>query len=137
MKKIAWHCPQCKQYAEIEYTGQKEFHCPHCQEKWGEVKNQDHFFDYCPTCPSRQFYLSKNFNQFMGLMVMLCGIILVPWTYGLSMPVFALIDWILYKRTDNVINCYRCGCSFHGFKEDEKRYKTFMHHIGLKYDKYR
>ena len=137
MKKITWHCPTCKKYSVVVFTQQTEFHCPQCQEKWGIVKNKENLFDTCPMCPARQFYLSKNFNQFVGLLVMLGGIVLVPWTYGLSMPFFALIDWLLYKRTENIINCYRCGCSFHGFKEDEKRYKTFIHGIGLKYDKFR
>ena len=136
-KKICRHCPKCKQYGELEYKGQTEFYCPQCGEKWGEVKNQKNFFDYCPMCPARQFYLSKNFNQFVGCLIMGIGIVLVPWTYGLSLPVFALVDWLLHKRTANLINCYRCGTSFAGFTEEEKRFKPFLHHIGLKYDKYR
>ena len=67
---------------------------------------------------------------------MIVGIVLVPLTYGLSLPVFALIDWFLHKRVPTIINCYKCGCEFRGFKNEEK-FKPFLHHIGLKYDKYR
>ena len=67
---------------------------------------------------------------------MLAGIILVPWTYGLSLPFFALIDWVLHKRVPTLVNCYKCGTEFRGFPV-LKHFKAFMHHIGLKYDKYR
>ncbi len=69
-------------------------------------------------------------------MVMGVGIVLVPVTYGLSLPVFALIDWIIYKKVPKLVACYRCGAEFRGFKVPEGL-KAFMHHIGLKYDKYR
>ena len=64
------------------------------------------------------------------------GIVLVPKTYGLSLPVFAFIDWLIYKFVPTIVACYRCGSEFRGF-ETPKQFKPFMHHIGLKYDKYR
>jgi len=67
---------------------------------------------------------------------MIVGISLVPFTYGLSLPVFALIDWYLHKKIPTIINCYKCGCEFRGFA-NKKKFKSFLHHIGLKYDKYR
>lgn len=67
---------------------------------------------------------------------MLIGILLVPLTYGLSLPVFALVDWLLHRKVPTIINCYKCGTEFRGFK-NEKSFKPFLHHIGLKYDKFR
>ena len=64
------------------------------------------------------------------------GIALVPVTYGLSLPVFALVDWVIYRKVPKLTACYRCGSEFRGFT-DPKCFKPFMHHIGLKYDKYR
>ena len=64
------------------------------------------------------------------------GIVLVPWTFGLSLPVFALLDWLLYRRVPSVIVCYKCGGEFYNF-QTVKIFKPFLHHIGLKYDKYR
>lgn len=101
----------------------------------GQIHNHDDLFDYCPFCRCRQFYLSKDFPTGLGCLVMLMGIGLAPWTYGLSLPVFAGLDWLLLKRFKDVINCYRCGTEFRGFDQASKRFKTFMHHIGLKYDK--
>ena len=68
---------------------------------------------------------------------MLVGIVLVPFTYGLSLPVFALVDWFLAKRVEPLINCYKCGSEFRGFTDEVKQFKPFLHHVGLKYGKYR
>ncbi len=144
-------CPFCKEYLEIPIVlGQKNetekvaivsplvFDCPACQKEWGRVKNQNDLFDYCPVCDCRQFYLSKDFNQLTGCIIMGVGIVLVPWTYGLSLPFFALIDWLLYRRVATIVSCYRCGSEFKGIPiGTSPRFKSFMHHIGLKYDKYR
>jgi len=67
---------------------------------------------------------------------MIIGIALVPATYGLSLPVFALMDWLLHRKVPTLINCYKCGSEFRGFN-NSKNFKPFMHHIGIKYDKFR
>lgn len=65
---------------------------------------------------------------------MLLGILLVPVTYGISLPVFALIDWALYKKVSALAVCYRCGGEFRGFSIPG-HFKGFMHHIGEKYER--
>ena len=142
-------CPQCHEYHQIPLTLKEQsqpqtitiispliFHCPQCANEWGKVKNPDDLFDYCPVCECRQFYLSKDFNQLQGCIIMFVGIILVPWTYGLSLPIFAFVDWLLYRRVPDIVNCYRCGTEFKEITPG-KRFKPFLHHIGLKYDKFR
>ncbi|MFT7538855.1 MAG: phage FluMu protein Com [Lysobacterales bacterium] len=137
MTHILHKCPHCKKDAHIPYTGALiTLKCNHCNKDLGEIKNKEDVFDYCPVCTCRQFYLTRDFNQVLGCSIMLIAIILVPKTYGLSLPVLAGIDWLLHRRSKGIVNCYRCGCEFHGF-DTAKRFKTFMHHIGLKYDKYR
>lgn len=133
--RIAFKCRRCSEFAEVDITG-GHFSCPACGQHAGKAEITEKIFDACPLCGCKQFYLSKNFNQFTGCLIMFCGIVLVPVTYGLSLPVFALIDWLLYKRVPTIANCYKCGCEFHNFPQ-AKRFKPFMHHIGLKYDKYR
>lgn len=78
----------------------------------------------------------KDFNQALGCLIMAGGIVLVPFTYGLSLPVFALLDWVLFRRVASFVVCYRCATEFRGFVVP-KHFKPFLHHIGLKYDKYR
>jgi len=136
MKTIARHCPQCKHYQMIEPKTGEELKCPHCSNQWGKFEGDETVFEHCPCCGCRQFYITKDFNQALGCLIMGVGIVLVPWTFGLSLPVFALIDWLLYRRIPAVTCCYRCGSEFRGFVTS-KEFKAFMHHIGLKYDKYR
>jgi hypothetical protein len=131
---IAQHCPLCQQFSQIDIADGQEVCCPHCTGRWGKIETLENIFDRCPFCECRQFYLSKDFNQFLGCLIMLLGIVFVPWTYGLSLPVFAVVDWALYQRIPTIVNCYRCGCEFRNLKYP-KDFKAFMHHIGLKYDK--
>lgn len=136
MNSIAHYCEQCRKYGEAKLIDHQSIACPHCQAAWGTIKDVSSVFDRCPICQCRQFYTSKDFNQFIGCLIMLIGIILVPMTFGLSLPVFALIDWLLHKKVPTMINCYRCGSEFRGFSNN-REFKPFLHHIGLKYDKYR
>lgn len=133
---ITRHCPNCKKYSEVIAANNTPLICPNCQIKWGEVTTIEMVFDRCPVCDGRQFYRSKDFNQFVGCLIMLIGIILVPFTYGLSLPVFAIIDWLLARRVRDIVNCYKCATEFKGFVIPPQL-KPFIHHIGLKYDKFR
>ncbi len=136
MPSIAWNCDQCKKYTLIVVTAGQDILCPHCQKRWAQISDLSTVFDQCPICQCRQFYLQKDFNQGAGCLVMLIGILLVPKTYGLSLPFFALLDWLFYRKVPAMVVCYRCGAEFKGF-EIPSHLKPFLHHIGMKYDKYR
>ena len=136
MPTMARFCDQCRKYTMSTVSDGVQLKCLHCQNQWGEVVSTENVFDRCPVCTCRQFYTDKDFNQVIGFIIMGIGIVLVPFTYCLSLPVFALIDWIIYKRVPRLVACYRCATEFRGFKIPD-RLKPFMHHIGLKYDKYR
>ena len=135
MFTIGRHCEQCKKFSEIELKDVSLLSCPHCSVHWGEVKTINEILQNCPVCGCRQFYQQKDFNQGVGCLIMLVGIGLVSWTYGLSLPVFSLIDWLIYRKIPSMAVCYRCGAEFKGF--DPSSLKSFKHHIGLKYDKFR
>jgi len=45
-------------------------------------------------------------------------------------------NWLLAKRVKTLINCYKCGTEFHNINITNSL-KPFLHHIGLKYDKFR
>ncbi len=136
MPSLARHCDKCAQYSKFDLKPDMIIACSHCGKEWGKVTDLKDIFQHCPVCQCRQFYTSKDFNQFIGCAIMLIGIVLVPVTYGISLPAFALIDWFLHRKVPTLINCYQCGSEFRGF-ENKPNFKPFMHHIGLKYDKYR
>ena len=136
MPTLSRFCPQCKKYGVLEVHDGVNLICPHCHQSWGRVERIETIFDRCPVCACRQFYTDKDFNQAFGFLIMGVGIILVPKTYGLSLPVFAFVDWLIYHKVPRLIACYRCGSEFRGFAVPG-RLKPFLHHIGLKYDQYR
>ena len=139
MKKpsIGRRCPYCKTYCEIEISsGNFALECPSCRCGWGKVGELNQIFESCPVCRCRQFYTSKDFNQLLGCFIMLIGIVLAVPTCGLSLPVFAFVDFLLFRRVPTMINCYKCASEFRRF-DVPRPFKPFMHHIGLKYDKYR
>ncbi|MBI4436173.1 MAG: hypothetical protein HY590_02015 [Candidatus Omnitrophica bacterium] len=115
---------------------QGDLTCPHCAKQIGKIDSLDTLFDRCALCQCLQFYLSKDFNQTLGCLVVAIGIALVPWTYGLSLPIFALIDWILYKRVPTIVNCYRCGSLFREF-DIPKHLKPFSHPLAMQYERFR
>ena len=134
-KTISWDCPSCQKPAVVEpRTG--ALICPHCQEDCGRVDDAEHFPESCPRCSCTQFYLVKDFNQAYGCVMMLIAIVLVPKTYGLSLPAMWLLDVMLFRRVPSAGICYRCGAEFRGFPIPE-HIKPFIHHIGVKYDRKR
>lgn len=136
MKTLSRFCDNCKKYGRIDLNNNMLVNCPHCSKEWAKIEDVANILERCPVCTCRQFYVDKDFNQILGFVIMGIGIVLVPFTYGLSLPVFALIDWIIYKKVPRLIACYRCGSEYRAF-EIPPQLKPFMHHIGLKYDKYR
>ena len=133
MASLARDCGQCKEYSRVEVKEGRPVVCPRCSKEWGKMGMIEKVFDRCPVCEARQFYIQKDFNQALGCAVMLVGIVLVPWTYGLSLPVFAAVDWILHKKVPTLVVCYQCLSEFRGFKIPE-HFKPFMHHIGARYE---
>ena len=136
MKSISYDCPNCKKYFRTEARPNTPITCPGCSTIYGRVTEAIDSFSSCSVCQCKQFYIQKDFNQFIGCLVMLIGIILVPKSYGLSLPVFALIDWLLYRKVKTMVICYKCGAEYRGIPSPE-HLKPFLHHIGAKYDKFR
>ena len=132
---LTYRCGRCKEYSEVD-PHQGSFSCLHCAKPGGRIENLDALFDHCPICQGRQFYLSKEFNRTLGFLILGVSIVLVPWTYGLSLPVCALMDWMLYRRVPTIVTCYQCGALLKGFGTP-RHFKPFDHHIGLRYDKVR
>ena len=134
MYSISRACDSCKKFSQVMISENQPIVCCSCSKEWGKIDAVEKVFERCPICAGRQFYLQKDFNQSLGCLIMSIGIILVPWTYGLSLPVFALFDWICHKRVPSIVVCYKCLSEFRGFKIPP-HFKPFMHHIGARYDK--
>ncbi len=87
----------------------------------------------CPHCNCKHFYRQKDFNKVIGCFVILTGAVFVPFTYGLSLLLVAVIDWFLYKRVADEAVCYKCREEFKNI-EIPDNIKPFDHHIAELYE---
>jgi len=67
----------------------------------------------CPVCRCPMLYRQRDFNQKVGLAVVVVAAVLAPFTWYVSLGVAALIDALLYKLSGEVVVCYRTQCRAH------------------------
>lgn len=131
MPTVSFQCESCKNFSAAEISKTPKIFCSFCSKTW-DIVDPAAFFQSCPICACRQFYIQKDFNRALGCFLMLIGIVLVPVTYGISLIVLSFVDWMLYRRVQTMVVCYKCGTEFRGF-EVPANLKTFRHPIGVKY----
>ncbi len=82
----------------------------------------------CPSCGAKDFYLQKDFPRKIAIPVVIVAAILVPWTYGASLIVAAIIDLVLFWRTRWMTVCYKCRAEYRGFAPNPA-HKEFDRHL--------
>ena len=89
--------------------------------------------DLCAVCGGEHFYVQKDFDQRVGCIVIAVGAALTPWTYGLSLAVCAVIDFLLYRALPDVAKCYVCKATYRG-GERNPAHQPFDLHLLEKYE---
>lgn len=82
----------------------------------------------CSSCNAKDLYLQKDFPRKIAIPIVLVGIVTVPWTYGISLIVVALIDFILFKAVPWMTVCYRCHAEYRGYALNPA-HKEFDRHL--------
>ena len=78
-------------------------------------------------------YVQRDFNQRAGLLIVIAGAALAPFTpYYSSLFVAAAVDAALYAVLPEITICYRCGAHFRGFGRNPK-HEAFDLHIAEQY----
>jgi predicted RNA-binding Zn-ribbon protein involved in translation (DUF1610 family) len=132
--EVRYRCPKCGAQAAAPVTPPVggaapaaisatsadivEHRCERCGDvrtlRFSESLRERGVADICALCGSEHFYVQKDFDQRIGCLVVAIGAAFVPWTYGLSLAVCALIDLVLYARLPNVAKCYVCKATYRG-----------------------
>jgi hypothetical protein len=133
--EIAFRCPQCRAEATADLLGHG--HCPACGQPTdlpvSASLTDERIVDRCPACDGRQFYVQRDFNQKVGLAVVVVGGALAPFTpYYSSLFVAALVDAALYAVLPEITICYRCQAHFRGFRRNPE-HQPFDLHIAEQY----
>jgi uncharacterized CHY-type Zn-finger protein len=111
-------CPFCQQEqkAELQFPLEALPHCSSCKKTLFPHPThnfqKEAFLDQCPVCGSAHVFKRKDFNQKLGIALIVVGVVLAYFTYGLSLLVVTLIDFFLFKRIKEVGICYQCEAEF-------------------------
>ncbi len=73
---------------------------------------QDGTLNQCPICGCPHIYQQKDFNRKVGVGLIVIGVLFAYFTYGISLVLVTLIDWLLIRKVGSVGICYRCDGQF-------------------------
>lgn len=118
--------------------GQAALPCPSCGTA-REVAGQgwaESSVETCPLCGCRHLYKQRDFNRALGCGLVAIGAALVPWTFGLSLIAFGLVDLWLYRRLQEAVVCYRCDTVYRDARPGPRQGDfDLLKHDVLKYGK--
>jgi hypothetical protein len=112
--------------------------CPNCgvgrtvEEGWtaaGQVER-------CALCGCRHLYRQRDIHRGLGCGLVALGAAFAPWTFGLSLVAFGLLDLWLYRRLPFAVVCYRCDTVFRDARPGPRQGDfDLLKHDVLKYGK--
>ena len=127
ISSIGVECDDCQKFAIYPLISDQKLKCKGCNNNWKIIPQNFSFEDPCIICTCKIFYKRKDFNQILGLVILLTGIILsIIYSYFILMG-FVLIDIILYKLVPDAGICYKCSAEYRGIQNIDKL-DQFDHH---------
>lgn len=109
-------------------AGTSVWRCPHCRTGPPDpgprpVRGQP--VAKCWICGSEEFYIQKDFNRQLGLLIVLLSggliflvMLLKDHRLGIGLLVgVVLVDWVVYRLIRNVTVCYLCHSLYRGFPQ--------------------
>lgn len=140
--RIRTQCRSCGlPFAAVIEPFLGELPCPQCgtarpvaAEGWTD--GAEARVEVCPLCGCRHLYRQRDFNRALGCALVAVGAALVPWTFGLSLPLFGLVDLWLWRRLKDAVVCYRCDTVYRDARPGPRQGDfDLLRHDVLKYGK--
>ena len=128
--EIAFACPACGLEAVASLDGVGS--CPHCAAvtpvEIPDALKATRVVESCPACGNGLLYVQRDFNQKVGLAVVVIGAVLAPFTpFYSSLFVAGAIDAGLYALLPDVTVCYRCQAHMRGFARNPRHHAFDLH----------
>jgi len=82
----------------------------------------------CLACGHPELYTRKDFPRLLGFTVVIVAALLAPFTYYASLAIAGLIDFVLYRFSGDVVECYVCVSQHRNFAK-EPRHPSFDREI--------
>tara|TARA_B100000212_G_C27330293_1_gene514298 strand:+ start:544 stop:966 length:423 start_codon:yes stop_codon:yes gene_type:complete len=118
--KINFECDKCQYFNQFQIKDKCEIECNNCKEKYGTIDLNWDYNNECIFCKKTHYYKRKNFNQLIGLFIIILGGGLALWfhsQYGplsyIFLGIFSLLDFVLFKFTDYLGVCYSCSAEYY------------------------
>lgn len=110
-------CQHCRKFQVTHIAaGKSTLACAECGknliEYMTEATRREDGIEQCPVCGAAHTYRQKDFNRKIGIALVILGVGLAYFTYGISLVAVTLIDWLLVRRVGEVGCCYQCGAQF-------------------------
>jgi hypothetical protein len=133
--EIAFRCPACGGEAICGLDGQGRCRACGAEPRLDVAAAvRDLRIERCPACQGTLLYVQRDFNQKVGLGVVVAGALLAPFTpFYASLIVAALVDAGLYVLLPEITVCYRCHAHFRGFARNPG-HEAFDLHLAEQYD---
>ena len=144
--EITFRCPQCQTSHSIEPDGiEGAIPCSACGSEiplnLSESIRKQNLVDACPRCSESVFYIQRDFNQKLGLGIViifaLIGLVFVwlgrPLYFYVSLGAGAAIDLLFYLILPEITICYACKTAFRNMQKNPD-HKPFDLHIADIYD---
>ena len=125
--EILAKCPKCDAGLPVHAAdAPAAIECGGCGRKMpltiSDALRGDRAVDRCPVCEGRDFYIRKDFDPKVGLMVVIFGALVSAGFYWVGRDLIAygilasaaLIDLVVYGRLKDLTVCYRCHSEFRG-----------------------
>lgn len=111
---VAIECDQCSHYQRYPALADGSLTCPQCDHEHGKIPATWTTADDCPLCGCRHLYRRKDFNQLVGLALIVAGAGLgIAISYWFLL-LFTLLDLALYRWVAEVAVCHRCEAEYRG-----------------------
>lgn len=135
---VEFLCPHCRAENRAETLPLRDFVCKKCKHtlslSLSEESRHTRQVERCVVCDNQGFYLQKDFNPRLGILIFAIGVIFSYHTKFISLFIATLIDFVLYYVLQTVTICYQCRAIYRGFRENPK-HRGFDHLTALKYSK--
>ena len=130
LEEIAFACPACGSEAVAGVDGAGS--CRSCAASPGldipDTLKATRVVESCPACGNGLLYVQRDFNQKVGLGVVILGAALAPFTpFYASLFVAAAVDAGLYALLPDVTVCYRCQAHMRGFARNPAHHAFDLH----------
>jgi hypothetical protein len=133
---VEFICPHCHAEQKADLSTDAVLNCRSCGRPASSTSperlSESGVVNRCLVCGHSKFYLQKDFNPRLGILIFAIGVIFSYHTQFISLVVATVIDFVLYYIIPTVTICYQCRAIYRGFEKNPE-HQGYSHVQALKY----